>query len=157
MSRLRFSLLLLVVALCGATAASAQSPAPSTTSELLLLSKKIDEQNIKIDALSQQILKLQQEVTHGKSAPTPNMVGIPNAEEGAATPVPAASGNSHVVTRGETLTSISKLYKVGIDDLRKLNHIEDDRKLQAGQTLAIPGSPTPTLAPTPTPAAVPQE
>ncbi len=156
MSRARFCLFLLVGSLCAATASFAQSPTPSTATELLLLSKKIDEQNIKIDALSQQILKLQQEVAQNKSAATPNMVGIPNAEDAAVSPAPSASGSSHVVTRGETLTSIAKLYKVGIDDLRKLNHIEDDRKLQAGQTLAIPGATTPTPTPTSTPGAAPQ-
>jgi LysM repeat protein len=153
MLRARFALFLLVAGLGVAPFARAQTPTPSTAAELLALTKKIDEQNIKIDALSQQILKLQQAMTHGHSAPASNIVGVPNAEEGAASaaPVPPASGNSHVVTRGETLTSIAKQYKVGIDDLRKLNHIEDDRKLQTGQTLAIPGAATPSPAASPTP------
>ena len=154
MLRVRFSLFFVVASLSAASLGFAQSPTPSSASELLLLSKKIDEQNLKIDALSQQILKLQQEVAQNKSASAPKMVGVADAEDGPASPVPSASGSSHVVTRGETLTSIAKLYKVGIDDLRRLNHIEDDRKLQTGQTLAIPGTTTPT--PTATPAAAPQ-
>ena len=42
------------------------------------------------------------------------------------------------------------MYKVTVDDLQKANHIEDGRKLQAGQIITIPmasqaasGSPTP--------------
>lgn len=150
MLRVRLLLFLLVGSLSAASISSAQNPTPSVTAELMALSKKVDEQNVKIDALSQQILKLQQEVMHAHgSAAASNMVGVPNAEdEGAAPPAPAATGNSHVVARGETLTSIAKQYKVGIDNLRKLNHIEDDRKLQAGQTLAIPEANTPTPSPT---------
>jgi membrane-bound lytic murein transglycosylase D len=53
------------------------------------------------------------------------------------------SGNSHTVARGETLTSIAKMYKVDVDELQKTNNIEDGRKLQAGQTIVIPGSPSP--------------
>jgi LysM repeat protein len=35
------------------------------------------------------------------------------------------------------------MYKVGVDELQKFNHIEDGRKLQAGQTIIIPTSPSP--------------
>jgi LysM repeat protein len=43
------------------------------------------------------------------------------------------------------------MYKVTVDDLQKTNNIEDGRKLQAGQTIVIPGaaSPTPTGSPQP--------
>jgi predicted ATP-grasp superfamily ATP-dependent carboligase len=47
--------------------ADAQSPAPSAAAEaaeLVSLTKKIDEQNIKIDLLSQQILHLQEAIEH---------------------------------------------------------------------------------------------
>jgi LysM repeat protein len=139
---------------------SAQTFTPTATqlsdaAQLEALAKKIDEQNAKIDTLSQQILKLEQEISNrrpgviiGESAPSP-----------AASPVPAdslpraAGGSTHTVARGETLTSIAKLYKVGVEELQKFNHIEDGRRLQAGQTIMIPGapmvSPTPTASPAP--------
>ncbi|HEY1770870.1 MAG TPA: LysM peptidoglycan-binding domain-containing protein [Chthoniobacterales bacterium] len=114
-------------------------------SQLEILSKKIDDQNTKIDALSQQILKLQQEVGQSRG----ETVGVPETSPTPAPPAAAAvstngSGATHVVTKGETLTSIARQYKVTIADLQKLNHIENDRKLQIGQTLAIPGAPTPS-------------
>lgn len=145
MTRLRFTLFLLLACVFLARPATAQT-AHSSASQLLELTKKIDEQNTKIDALSQQILKLQQEIGQMKGESVPS---VPAAEPVTSSPVPAGSGATHVVTRGETLTSIAKQYKVGIDELQKFNHIENDRKLQIGQTLAIPGAKTP--APTSTP------
>src|SRR5437667_12853568 len=129
---------------------SAQTSAPasaasSDAAQLEALAKKIDAQNAKIDTLSQQILKLEQEIAHirpgvmiGEGAPSP-AAGATSAE-----PPRPANGNTHTVTRGETLTSIAKMYKVGVEELQKFNQIEDGRKLQAGQTIMIPPSPAPT-------------
>lgn len=149
MMRLRFSCLVLVSCALFAASAPGQTPPSSEAAQLATLSKKIDEQNVKIDALSQQILKLQQEVAQAKASANPAMVGVPEETPAAATPIPAGNGNTHVVTKGETLTSIAKQYHVGIADLQKFNHIENDRKLQIGQTLTIPGAPgaSPTATP----------
>ena len=136
-------------------AAAAQTPAPEAAkaidaTQLEALTKKIDEQNTKIDALSQEILKLEQQVSHIRPG-----VMIGEATSSAPNPAPAAAGalphiaagNAHTVARGETLTSIAKMYKVTVDELQKANHIEDGRKLQAGQTISIPTSATPTPTP----------
>ena len=157
MTRLLRTLAILLFSVSLTIQADAQSPTPaaggSEAAELLSLTKKIDEQNIKIDALSQQILRLQQEIQHprGTSLGSP----LPVARE-TSSPAPAAGGSTHVVARGETLTSIAKMHKVGIDELQKFNHIENDRKLQIGQTLVIPGAQV--AAPSPSPSAsVPNE
>lgn len=139
-------------AICGATlvcalcVAYAQTPAPEAAksaeaSQIEALSRKIDEQNAKIDALSQEILKLEQQLSHirpgviiGEGAPSQPGAAAPAAAQAH----PVASGDTHVVARGETLTSIAKMYKVTVDELQKANHIEDGRKLQAGQTVVIP-------------------
>ena len=153
MSRAFFALLIGLFAAFSAPAGVAQDRA-ALHSDIAALSKKLDEQNAKIDALSQQILKLQQSVEQSKTNAAPATAGIP---EESATPAPVASGNTHVVTRGETLTSIAKQYRVGIEELQKFNHIENDRKLQIGQTLAIPGTQTPAPVATPVPATSPTE
>jgi N-acetylmuramoyl-L-alanine amidase len=131
--------------------ADAQSPTPaaggSEAAQLLNLTRKIDEQNIKIDSLSQQILRLQQEIQH----PRGTSLGSPLPVGGETSSPAAAGGSTHVVARGETLTSIAKMHKVGIDELQKFNHIENDRKLQIGQTLVIPGAQA--TAPSPSPSA----
>jgi LysM repeat protein len=141
-------------------AASAQTPGAKSresddATQLEALAKKVDEQNAKIDALSQEILKLEQQIAHlrpgvmvGESTPSgtsPAAVVVAGA-----TPHPAG-GNTHIVARGETLTSIAKMYKVSVEELQNANHIEDGRKLQAGQTIIIPvASPAPSGSPSPT-------
>src|SRR6266403_5750051 len=109
--------------------------------QLEALVKKMDKQNAKIDALSQEILKLEQQIAHirpgimiGESTPSPGTSAAPAASASH----PGAAGNTHIVARGETLTSIAKMYKVTVDELQQANHIEDGRKLQAGQTIVIP-------------------
>jgi LysM repeat protein len=123
--------------------------------QLEALMKKLDEQNTKLDALSQEILKLEQEISHirpgvmiGESTPAPGTSAAPAMSSSH----PAAAGNTHIVARGETLTSIAKMYKVTVDELQQANHIEDGRKLQAGQTIVIPtASPAAAGSSTPTP------
>jgi LysM repeat protein len=140
--------------------ASAQTDAPKSrksddATQLEALVKKIDEQNAKIDALSQEILKLEQQIAHmrpgvmiGESTPSPASPGAAVAT--GASPHPAGA-NTHIVARGETLTSIAKMYKVTVDELQAANHIEDGRKLQAGQTIMIPAaSPAASSSPSPT-------
>ena len=153
MHRLAVALLTLFVAGMFGAVVSAQTFAGNDKTEKILeaLSKKIDEQNAKIDTLSQQILKLEQQLAKTRpgviigETPTP-----PASTATAETPKPAPtqqSGNSHVVAKGETLTSIAKMHKVTIEELQKFNHIENDRKLQIGQTLMIPqagSSPSPS-------------
>ena len=136
--------------------ASAQTPAPKSrksddATQLEALAKKIDEQNAKIDALSQEILKLEQQIAHlrpgvmiGESTPSGTS---PAAADGS----PPAGGNTHIVARGETLTSIAKTYKVGVEELQNANHIEDGRKLQAGQTIIIPAAASPAASSSPSP------
>src|SRR5437762_12056622 len=128
-----------IFALC---TAAAQTPAPEAAkaidaTQLEALTKKINEQNTKIDALSQEILKLEQQISHirpgimiGESTPSPANPAAPAASA----LHPAAAGNTHIVARGETLTSIATMYKVTVDELQKANHIEDGRNLQDGQT-----------------------
>ena len=129
---------------CTLCAASAQKPASDGTksgqaAQLEALTKKIDQQNAKIDALSQEILKLEQQLSHVRPGV---MIGEGAAATapagGGSTSHPPVAGNTHTVARGETLTSIAKMYKVTVDELQQANHIDDGRKLQAGQTIVIP-------------------
>ena len=134
--------------------ATATQTAANQTAQLQELTKKIDEQNAKIDMLSQQILKLQLQLSNqrpgvmiGEGAPS---TSTSTSTTPTSTPAPAepsakaGDGNSHVVARGETLTAIAKMHNVSVSDLQKFNHIDNPLKLQAGQTLLIPPSPIPS-------------
>jgi len=104
--------------------------------------------------LSQQILKLQMQLSNqrpgvmiGEGAPSTSTSTSTASTSTAASPEPSAkadNGNSHIVARGETLTSIAKAHNVSVSELQKYNHIDNPLKLQAGQTLLIPPSPIPS-------------
>jgi LysM repeat protein len=139
-----------IAALFASAQTFTSAPAKSSeTAQLQALTKKIEEQNAKIDILSQQILKLEQQISHmrpgimiGESEASPTKPAV------TATPAPRAANGitTHTVARGETLTSIAKLYGIGVGELQRFNHIEDPLKLRAGQTLMIPPSPTPAAS-----------
>jgi LysM repeat protein len=120
------------------------------------LTKKIEEQNAKIDTLSQQILKLEQQLAKSRpgviigESPSPTPAASTAAATTEAPKPPVQSGNSHLVAKGETLTSIAKMHKVTVEELQKFNHIENDRKLQIGQTIMIPpAASSPGASPSP--------
>lgn len=153
---------LLSVLFCGALICSpveAQTFAAGgdkASAQLEALTKKIDEQNLKIDALSQQLLKMEKQLTNTRPGvmigeSTPSAPSASSSETAA--PAPSGNENTHVVAKGETLTSIAKTHRVGVQELQKFNHIENDRALQIGQTIMIP---TPGGA-SPIPAASPNE
>ena len=138
------------------TMAPTPNQAVSQAAQLQELTKKIDEQNAKIDMLSQEILKLQLEVTNhrpgvmiGESAAAASATSTTASSAAATAPAvdsatKSGNGNSHIVARGETLTSIAKMHGVSVSELQKYNHIDNPLKLQAGQTLLIPPSPIPS-------------
>ena len=45
---------------------------------------------------------------------------------------------THTVAKGETLTSIARHYKVGVQSLLEANHISKQATLKVGQKLTIP-------------------
>jgi len=102
--------------------------------------------------LSQQILKLQSQLSNqrpgvmiGEGAPPTSTSTASTSTPAAAEPsVKAGDGNSHIVARGETLTSIARMHNISVSELQKFNHIDNPLKLQAGQTLLIPPSPIPS-------------
>jgi LysM repeat protein len=58
-------------------------------------------------------------------------------DEAGSTPV-KASGKTHLVKKGETITKIAKQYKVTQDQLMQANAITDPTKLKAGVNLIVP-------------------
>jgi LysM repeat protein len=151
-----FGALILIAITSSSVLAQTMAPTPnqnvSQAAQLQELTKKIDEQNAKIDMLSQEILKLQVEITNhrpgvmiGEGAPPTSASTTTSTSSATAEPsAKAGNGSSHIVARGETLTSIAKMYNVNVSELQKYNHIDNPLKLLAGQTLLIPPSPIPS-------------
>ena len=71
-------------------------------------------------------------------------------------------GVYHTVQRGQTLYSIAKAYNIPMDELARINDLDDPNKIQAGQKLFVPGTlevkhvnPTVGTRPHPTPSKTP--
>jgi len=129
---------------------AATQAAAGQGAQLQELTKKIEEQNAKIDMLSQQILKLQSQLANQRPGVMIGEGATSTSSASTSTPAPAepsvkaGDGNSHSVARGETLTSIARMHNISVSELQKFNHIDNPLKLQAGQTLLIPPSPIPS-------------
>jgi len=126
---------------------------PKTAGEdMRAVRQLLEQQAHQLETLTEQVAKLSQlvEASHPASAAaSPAAQNMPPVQE--TNPAPPAGpeppkaeaadvGTTHVVTRGETLTSIAELYKVSVGDLQKVNSIRNDRTLQIGQTLTIPSA-----------------
>lgn len=85
---------------------------------------------------------------------------LPAVKAEPATPDGVAADGSpiHVVKRGETLTTIARAHGTSVSELLRINKIEDERKLQIGQTLTLPkgASAAPQATPSSTPQSNPQ-
>ena len=56
------------------------------------------------------------------------------------TPMPKVHGTYHTVRHGETLWSISKMYSVDLNDLIRVNNLQESGSISRGQSLLIPGA-----------------
>ena len=139
---------------------SASAPAGD---ELRTLHQMLEQQSKQLDVLAREVarlnLLLEALVPTGTGlAPTPAEsatasnpeLSIPKADPAAATSA-SPSGPIHIVTKGETLTAIAKRYKVTVPELLKVNKIADVRKLQIGQTIALPPGAKLQESPAPSP------
>jgi len=80
---------------------------------------------------------------------------IPGAGSAPATPSqPAATGDTYIVQRGDTLSSIALRYGVSVWTLAQLNGIQNASYIYVGQTLSIPSGAISSPAPPP-PVAIP--
>jgi LysM repeat protein len=129
------------------------------------LKAEIKAQEEKIDRLTQEVARLGELLKQKPASPAAKVeptststpapaavaanpsVATPTAGVDNPTPADAANTKTHIVAKGETLTQISKQYGVSVEDIEHLNKIEDAKKLQAGQTIKIPASESPTPAP----------
>jgi peptidoglycan-associated lipoprotein len=68
--------------------------------------------------------------------PKTTVAPAPAPEDGK-TPAPAGVAKTHVVKKGETLFSISKKYGLSVQDLKKMNNMAEDAKIEVGSKLIV--------------------
>ena len=134
-----------IFALMVACRGRAQEPSPAAASDdLHTLRQLVEQQSKQLEMLTQQVARLTQliESSHLSAAATPAAAQNMPPQETSIAPAEAVTtldgSTQHVVTKGETLTSVAKHYKISVAELLKVNKIDDERKLQIGQTLTIP-------------------
>lgn len=142
-----------------------KTPSDSNNSQMAAILERLDKQTMQLEALSREVSRLSMALesegrtesgaaASAQSTPRPALpVTATTSPTPATLPADAPPGSQmHVVVKGENLTKIAKNYQVSIEEIMKVNKIQDDRKLQIGQNLIIPGKSTGTAA-SPSPAA----
>lgn len=69
-----------------------------------------------------------------------NFIGCATISYVPAVKVAGVDGIYHRIEKGQTLFRISKIYNVNLDELVRINKIEDVRKIEVGRLVFIPGS-----------------
>ena len=65
-------------------------------------------------------------------------------------PIESGTSTEHIIANGESLYTISQIYKVSLNDLIEINHLINPRSLKIGNKIKIPSSITVTSAANPT-------
>lgn len=141
---MRILAILVVFALGSSFSAAQDPPQESGSQELAAIRALLEQQSLQIQELTKQVQALQALIAPRAEKAQPS--AHPEATPEGSVPTPAEtatveaaeSSTTHVVAKGETLTSIAKKHKVNLGELLELNKITDDRKLQIGQTLTLP-------------------
>jgi LysM repeat protein len=106
--------------------------------ELAALRKAIEQQTVKIEALSAQVARLSAQLANSGATPTVVTDNTPSAPVPPVAKPVAPASNTHIVVKGESLEKIAKQYGVAVSELLKINKITDPKKLQIGQQLTLP-------------------
>ena len=84
--------------------------------------------------MEEKIATLTQQVEKMASRPSPSAVKKSSLPSGVAS---QGKKQYHTVGRGETLYSIAKKYGLSVDEVRRLNNLNQSQPIQAGQKLVI--------------------
>jgi len=133
----------------GAIFASSAQADDGVQAELKALRQLVELQSKQIEVLSAQVARLNAQLDQRADSTTSSAgtAAASHAQPGettefaipAARPVtPAPAGNVHVVVKGDSLDKIAKTHGTTVQDLQRLNHISDPKKLQIGQQLLLP-------------------
>ncbi len=101
--------------------------------------EKLDDRIIEIDpSLKPYVEKRRNQAAVPRETAKPSAPAPAAATQPPVAKTAAGDAVTHMVAKGETLSSIALQYKVSISSLKSANKISDERKLRIGQKLAIP-------------------
>jgi len=83
----------------------------------------------RLDALTQKV-----EAMEKQKQPIAGSKAKPSA---LSKPVSSSEKRYHKVQKGETLSQISKKYKISVEELRKLNNLSPNKPVRIGQKLLV--------------------
>jgi LysM repeat protein len=105
------------------------------------ISDKLDHIEKKIDLLTQNLSDVQKTTTAQNTvAAQETATAIKDSSAPAITSSQTADKKNeqyHIVLRGETLYSISKHYKITIDEIRRINRLKPTQTIKTGQKLLV--------------------
>jgi LysM repeat protein len=96
------------------------------------ISLRMDHFAMSLDALQKKTDRAVADVSKVKKAQARQSISKKKA-----TVKPSATGKTHTVAAGDTLYSISKKYKLSVDELKALNRLKTGAVIHVGQTLKV--------------------
>ncbi len=112
----------------GSNASAAE--APDLAREIASIKDTMRSANARLQRVEDQVNRL-----GGRSTP----VSYDRTPRSSGTPVSGNNTGRHIVARGDTLSSISRMYGVGVDRLVAANRFDDPHRLRIGQEVVVPG------------------
>ncbi|MFP6872086.1 MAG: LysM peptidoglycan-binding domain-containing protein [Verrucomicrobiales bacterium] len=144
----KYSLLLLAIATLGNNhvldAQNRYGAAPDLSYQINAVKGELDATTQRVGKLEGEMDSLKLQLGYRNTNPSTNNV---TSENNPPERITDANGIRHSVVAGDTLSSISRRYRVGVDRLVAENHITNPNTLRIGQEILIPAHKGPPAAP----------
>ena len=137
---LKYSLLLLAIAtISGNQLLNAQNrygASPDFSYQINAVKGRLDTTTQRVEKLEGEMDNIKLHLGYDKVTPSSDK---PTSKNNSPTKNANSNGTHHFVLPGDTLSSISRHYRVGVDRLVAENHIPNPNTLHPGQKILIPG------------------
>lgn len=110
--------------------------AGSLAREVTILKESVRSTNTRLQRVEEEVSRLGGKSLTGSSGTPVSYDKSPRAGGTSST----SQTSRHTVARGDTLSSISRQYRVGVDRLVAANRFDDPHRLRIGQEVLVPGS-----------------
>jgi LysM repeat protein len=111
---------------------------PQLVSQTIKLQHSVSKLQESAGSLTKQVVQLSREMDQLKKGTAGTGVKMDATSAVKKKPEVQAKPRYHVVSRGETLYRIAKQYGISVDELRRMNVIQPNQVIKAGQRLLVP-------------------